>query len=83
MKQCLQHAESAPIGQGFISAALLKTVSTPSEAAFCSIWIVDSQVVMSRKFTTFAFFSFSSDIVILLRIEFGFSLIGFCVLIFR
>ena len=30
MKQCLQQAESAPIGQGFMSAARVKQFSVPS-----------------------------------------------------
>jgi hypothetical protein len=37
MKQCLQQAESAPIGQAFMSAARWNAVSTPSDAATCNI----------------------------------------------
>jgi len=68
MKQFLQQAESAPMGQGFISAARVKHESLPSASIFLSIWSVLGQLVMSRKSTFFAFFSstittgfFSSD----------------------
>jgi hypothetical protein len=68
MKQCLQQAASAPMGQGFISAARLNMDSCPSSSSFLSIWRVDGQLVISRKSIFFAFFSsaietgfFSSD----------------------
>jgi hypothetical protein len=47
MAQCLQQAESAPIGQGLIAAARSNAVSTPSIWAFLSIWAVDWQIVQS------------------------------------
>jgi hypothetical protein len=39
MVQCLQQAESAPIGQGFMAAARSNAVSTPSFWAFLSICV--------------------------------------------
>jgi hypothetical protein len=54
MEQCLQQAESAPMGQAFMFAARSKAVSTPSRRAFASICAVASQVVKSR--TSISFF---------------------------
>jgi hypothetical protein len=53
MAQCLQQAESAPIGQAFIEAALSKARTTPSLLAFSSICAVASQVVTSRGDSNF------------------------------
>jgi hypothetical protein len=55
MEQCLQHAESAPIGQAFMLAARWKAVSTPSLSAFFSIWAVASHVVTSLILRVFSF----------------------------
>jgi hypothetical protein len=50
MEQCLQQAESAPMGQAFMFAARSKAVSTPSRRAFSSIWAVASHMVKSLTF---------------------------------
>jgi hypothetical protein len=51
--QCLQQADLAPIGHGFIPAARSKAVSTPSACAFLSICAVDLQRVQSAMFVFF------------------------------
>jgi hypothetical protein len=53
MEQCLQQAESAPIGHAFMVNARWKAVSTPSLSAFLNIWAVASQVVASLMFSAF------------------------------
>jgi hypothetical protein len=63
MAQCLQQAESAPIGQAFISAARWKAVSTPSRSAFSNIWAVALQVVTSLIFKEALSFFFSLSIL--------------------
>src|SRR6056297_3392302 len=63
IEQCLQHAESAPIGHAFMLAARSKAVSTPSFLAFSSICAVASQMVASFKLRTFfSFFSLPASL---------------------
>jgi hypothetical protein len=64
MAQCLQQAESAPMGQAFMSAARCMAVSTPSSAALRNICWVDLQVVTSAIGNSFFFFSFTSSAII-------------------
>jgi hypothetical protein len=56
MKQCLQHAESAPMGHAFMFWARSNAISTPSLRAFNNICWVAEQVVKSLTGTSF--FSF-------------------------
>jgi hypothetical protein len=53
MAQCLQHAESLPMGHAFMLAALSNAVSTPSFLAFSSICLVASQIVTSLMSISF------------------------------
>jgi len=65
MEQCLQHAESAPIGHAFIFAARSKQSSTPSFLAFFIIWAVASQMVTSlvSRILLTTVFDFCSGII--------------------
>lgn len=53
MKQCLQQALLAPMGQAFMAWARSKAVSTPSWRALLSMAWVDSQAVSSETATSF------------------------------
>ncbi len=50
MKQCLQQADSAPMGQAFMVAARSKAVSTPSLRALMIIWAVAVGVSVTKQF---------------------------------
>jgi hypothetical protein len=63
MEQCLQQAESAPMGQAFMLAARSKAVSTPSLWAFRSIWAVASQMVTSLGLISFKVSVFLASIL--------------------